>query len=240
MSMVVAGVIGGAASIAGGLFGASAAKKAAAAAAARKLALTKKLNHLETHRQKIINPYEDVKSLAGLATDLSSKMSNPFANLGVATQAAEIQMEESDLALAATLDTMRATGAGAGGATALANAALRSKKGVAANIEQQEKSNEDKRAAGEQRLQEAKVAEQRRIQGIMMSEGAREQSAQAAGKQFQFGARETREQGAIDRTYGELVGARQDEAQARADQTGAITGMFGSLASIGGGMLGGK
>mgnify|MGYP000868578031 CR=1 FL=1 len=42
-------------------------------------------------------------------------MSNPFANLGVATQAAEIQMEESDLALAATLDTMRATGAGAGG-----------------------------------------------------------------------------------------------------------------------------
>lgn len=239
MSMVVAGVIGGVASIAGGLFGASAAKKAAAAAAARKLALTKKLNHLETHRQKIINPYEDVKSLAHFARDMSSEMSNPFANLGVATQAAEIQMEESDLALAATLDTMRATGAGAGGATALANAALRSKKDVAANIEQQEKSNEDKRAAGEAQLEQQKLEEARRIQGIQMSEGAREQSAQAAGKQFQFGARETREQGAIDRTYGELVGARQDQAQAKADQTGAITGMFGSLASIGGGMMGG-
>jgi len=231
-------IIGAGASIIGGLFGASSAKRAAARAAAEKLRLQKKLSHLENHRQGIINPYEDVKSVAGLATDLSSKMSNPFANLGVATQAAEIQMEESDLALAATLDTMRATGAGAGGATALANAALRSKKGVAANIEQQEKSNEDKRAAGEQQLQEAKIAEQRRIQGIMMSEEARVQSAQAAGKQFKFGARETREQGAIDRTYGELMGARQDRAQAKADQTGAITGMFGSLASIGGGLLG--
>ena len=238
MSMVVAGVIGGTAAIAGGLFGASAAKKAAAAAAARKLALTKKLNHLEANRQKIINPYEDVKSLAHFARDMSSEMSNPFANLGVATQAAEIQMEESDLALAASLDTMRATGAGAGGATALANAALRSKKGVAANIEQQEKSNEDKRAAGEQQLQEARMAEKRRIQGIQMSEGAREQSAQAQGEQFKFTAKEAREQGAIDRTYQQLMGAAQGEAQAKADQTGAITGMFGSLASIGGGLLG--
>lgn len=230
-------IIGGVSSIVGGLFGSSSAKRAAARAAAEKLRLTKKLNHLETHRQGIINPYEDVKSVAGLATDLSSKMSNPFANLGVATQAAEIQMEESDLALAATLDTMRATGAGAGGATALANAALRSKKGVAANIEQQEKSNEDKRAAGEQQLQEAKIAEQRRIQGIMMSEGARVQAAQAAGKQFKFGARETREQGEIDRTYQQLTGAAQNQAQARADQTGAMTGMFGSLASIGGSLM---
>ena len=72
----------------------------------------------------------------------------------------------------------------------------------------------------------------------MMTEGAREQAAQAAGKQFQFGAKETREQGAIDRTYAEMMGAEQDRAQAKADQTGAITGMFGSMASIGGGMLG--
>jgi hypothetical protein len=36
------------------------------------------------------------------------------------------------------------------------------------------------------------------------------------------------------------MGAKQDQAQAKADQTGAMTGMFGSLASIGGGMLGGK
>jgi len=220
MSMVVAGVIGGAASIAGGLFGASAAKKAARAAAREKARLKRKLNSLEENRQKVINPYEDVTSLSGM-------ISNPFANLGIATQAAEMKIEEADIALANTLDTMRATGASAGGATALANAALRSKKGVTASIEQQEKSNEDKRAAGEQQMQRAKMAEEQRVQ-----------QAGAMGKQFVFGATEQREVKEMDRTYAEMMGAAQDQAQAKADQTAAVTGMFGSMASIGGGMLG--
>jgi len=212
-------VIGLGASVLGGLFGSSSADKAAKRAAREKRRLQTKLNSLESSRQSIINPYEGVESL-------SSMISNPFANLGVATQAAEMQAEEADIALANTLDTIRATGASAGGATALAQAALKSKKGVSASIEQQEKSNEDKRAAGEQQMQQAKMAEEQRIQ-----------SAEAMGKQFVFGATESREQGAIDRTYGELMGAKQDQAQARADKTGAITGMFGSMASIGGGML---
>ncbi len=221
MSMVVAGVIGGVASIAGGIFGSSSAKKAARRAAMEKARLQKKLDKLEANRQEVINPYEDVKSL-------SSMISNPFANLSVATKAAEIKIEEADISLANTLDAVKATG-GAGSATALANAALRSKKDVAASVEQQEKANEDKRAAGEQQMQRAKMAEEQRIQ-----------SAEAAGKQFVFGATESREQAQIDRTYAEMMGAEQSRAQAKADQTGAITGMFGSLASIGGGMLGGK
>jgi len=212
-------VVGGVASIAGGLVGSSSAKKAARAAAREKARLQKKLNNLEENRQDVINPYEDVKSL-------SSMISNPFANLSVATKAAEMKIEEADISLANTLDAVRATG-GAGSATALANAALRSKKDVAASVEQQEKANEDKRAAGEQQMQRAKMAEEQRIQ-----------SAEAAGKQFVFGATESREQGAIDRTYGEMMGAAQDQAQAKADQTAAMTGMFGSLATIGGGMLG--
>jgi hypothetical protein len=154
-------------------------------------------------------------------------ISNPFANLSVATGAAETKIAEADISLANTLDTIKATGAGAGGATALAQAALKSKKGVADSIEQQEKTNEDKRAAGEQQMQRAKMVEEQRIQ-----------SAEAMGKQFVFGATESREQQQIDRTYAELMGAKQDQAQAKADQTGAMTGMFGSLASIGGGMLG--
>ena len=36
------------------------------------------------------------------------------------------------------------------------------------------------------------------------------------------------------------MGVKQDQAQAKADQTAAITGMFGSMASIGGGMLRGN
>ena len=220
MSMVVAGVIGGVASIAGGLFGASSAKKAARAAAREKARLQNKLNNLEKNRQDVVNPYEDFTNLSGMIT-------NPFANLGVATGAAEIKIEEADVSLANTLDTMRATGASAGGATALAQAALRSKKGVAASIEQQEKSNQDKAAAGEQRAQQQRMAEEQRMQ-----------QAGASGKQFVFGATEQREVKEMDRTYAEMMGADQAQAQAKADQTGAITGMFGSLASIGGGMLG--
>ena len=212
-------VVGGVASIAGGLFGSSSAKKAARAAAREKARLQKKLNNLEENRQEVINPYEDVKSL-------SSMISNPFANLSVATQAAEMKIEQADISLANTLDTVRATG-GSGSATALAQAALQSKKGVTASIEAQEKSNEDKRAQGEQDVQRRKMAEEQRMQ-----------QADVAGKQFVFNTTEQREVKEMDRTYAEMMGAGQAQAQAKADQTGAITGMFGSLASIGGGMLG--
>ena len=107
---------------------------------------------LEANRQEIISPYEDMTSLSGM-------MSNPMANLSVATQATDIQIEQTDIALANTLDTLRESGGGAGGATALAQAALQSKKNVAADIESQEKSNEDKRAAGEQAAQNKKQQE---------------------------------------------------------------------------------
>jgi hypothetical protein len=231
--MPIGAVIGAGASIIGGLFGSSSAKKKARAAAREKRRLQRKLDALEQSRQQIINPFEDVKSLAGYAQDLSSQISNPFANLGVATKSAEIQMEQSDLALAATLDTLRATGASAGGATALANAALKSKQGVSANIEQQEAQNEKLRAQGEQQMEQMKIAEQRRMQNILISEGAREQQAEAAGKQFVFGAKEQREMQELDRTAAMLGAATQSQAQAKADQTSAITGMFGTVAQAG-------
>ena len=83
-------------------------------------------------------------------------ITNPFANIGVATQAAEMQIEQTDIALANTLDAIRATGAAAGGATALAQAALQSKKDVSASIEQQESKNEQLRAEGELRAFDAR------------------------------------------------------------------------------------
>ena len=94
-----------------------------------------KVKALQEGRQDIINPYAGVTDLSDMAKDLSSMMSNPFESLGVATAAAEIQSEEADISLANTLDMLRATGASAGGATALAQAALASKKGVSASIE---------------------------------------------------------------------------------------------------------
>jgi hypothetical protein len=201
-------------SIAGGIFGSNAAKKRARAAARERRRLNNKLNSLEKNRQAIINPYEGV-------TDLSSMVSNPFANLSVATGAAEMKIEEADISLANTLDTIRQTGGSAGGATALAQAALQSKKGVAASIEAQEKSNEDKRAAGEARLQQQKMAEAQRLQ-----------QADVAGEQFMFNTREGRQVAELDRTAAQLGMAKSAEAQANKDQASAIGGMFNSLGSI--------
>ena len=216
MSAAAAAIIGGAASAIGGIFGGGAARRAAKRAARERKRLQKKLTELENNRQAIINPYEDVQ-------DLSSYISNPFANLGVATQAAEIKIEESDLALANTLDTLRATGASAGGATALAQAALRSKKGVAASIEQQEAQNEKLRAQGEQQKEQQLRSEQMRLQ-----------QADVAGKQFVFSQKEQREMQQLNRTAAMLGAATQAQAQAQADQTAAITGAIGGIANIAG------
>ena len=139
-----------------------------------------------------------------------------------------MQIEQADISLANTLDTLRATGSGAGGATALAQAALQSKKGVSANIEQQEANNERLRAQGEQQLDRMRMQEAARVQGIQISEGGRVQGLDAAGKQFMFQTQEGREMQQLDRVSAQLASADR-----RANQAGLI----GGLASIGGNLL---
>ena len=216
--MALGAIIGGAGSIISSVIAGSAAKEEQRRAAKEKKRLQEKMAQLEADRQDVINPYAGIQ-------DLSSMITNPFANLSVATGAAEMKIEEADISLANTLDTMRATGASAGGATALAQAALQSKKGVAASIEMQEKQNEDKRATGEKQKQDALIAESKRVQ---------------EGEAYEFNLRENRQVAELDRTAALLGGAKQAEAQAQSDRTGAMTGMFGSLAGIAGGMAGGQ
>ena len=241
MSGIMAGaLISGGIQILGGILGGGAAKKRERAARREKAKLNRKLNYLENNRQPITDPYAGVTSLAGLATDLSSQLTNNMANLSVATQAAEMEIEQADISLANTLDTIRATGAGAGGATALAQAALSSKKGVSASIESQEAQNEKLRAQGEQQLQDQRMAEQQRLQGIQISEGQRVQGARAQGAAFTFGAKEEREMQQLDRVSAQISGAEARQAQAGADRTGALTGMASGLASIGSAYIGAK
>ena len=97
----------------------------------------------------------------------------------------------------------------------------RSKKGVAASIEMQEKQNEDKRAAGEKQKQNQLMSEAQRVQ---------------QGEAYEFNLRENRQTAELDRTAALLGAARQAEAQAASDRTGAMTGMLGSLAGIAGGL----
>jgi len=230
-AMAVGSLVSGGIQLLSGIFGGGAAKKRERAARREKAKLNRKLNYLENNRQPITDPYAGVTSLAGLATDLSSQLTNNMANLSVATQAAEMEIEQADISLANTLDTIRATGAGAGGATALAQAALSSKKGVSASIESQEAQNEKLRAQGEQQLQDQRMAEQQRLQCIKISEGQRVQGARAQGAAFTFGAKEEREMQQLDRVSAQISGAEARQAQAGADRTGALTGMIGGLAS---------
>jgi len=230
--MVVAGAIGASASIVTGIIGMGNAKKARRRAEREAQARAAELARLERSRQAIINPYEGVRDISSLASDLSGMISNPYASLGVATKAAEFQAEQADMSLANTLDTLQQTGAGAGGATALAQAALQSKREISANIEQQEAANEKLRAQGEQTLQQLKMSEAQRLQSIQMSEAQRVQEADVAGKQFMFGVRESREIAQMDRVAGQMQQAQAQAVQARADQMGALTGMIGGLGSI--------
>ena len=177
--------------------------------------LQSELDALEASRQEIIDPSRNI-------VDRSAMIQNQMANLQVATQAAEFQAEEADIALANTLATARQTGLGAGGATALAQAALRSKRGIAASIEQQEARNVLLRAQG------AATAEQRRL-----SEGARVDRARMAGDQFQFAVREAREIAKLDRTSNLLDQANARAMANRQASQAALAGAIGAAAGAG-------
>lgn len=148
------------------------------------------LDQLEKNRQAIVNPYANIR--------------NEFANIGVATQAAKMQAEEADVALANTLDTLMATGSGAGGATALAQAALKSKQGISANIEQQEAANQKLRAQGAMDVQKLK----------------------ASGEQWKWEQQEERELQKLDRTQYQVD-------QARAQQIASQEQMWSAIGDIG-------
>jgi hypothetical protein len=234
---VVTACVGAGLAVGGSLIQANQAKQAAKGyknEAERKAA---EIADIERNRQAIPNPYANIRDLSDIAKDLSSQMTNPFMNLGVATQAAKMQAEEVDISLANTLDTLRATGASAGGATALAQAALQSKKGVAATIEQQEADNEKLKAQGAAQLQEMKIAEAQRIQGIKFSEGQRMQAAESEGIKFQYGEQESRDIAKLNRLSGQQAQSELNRQSALQSQSAAYGAGISALGSIAGGLI---
>ena len=240
MTFITAAIITGGAALASTAIGAIGAGKQAKRAGKEKARLEDKLKTLENKRQPIINPYAGVTDLSGMITDLSGMVSNPYANLGVATKAAEIEIEEADIALANTLDTLRATGASAGGATALAQAALQSKKGVSASIEQQEAQNEKLRAQGEDNLQRLQMAEAQRVQSGLIGEAQRMQDVDVKGKTFVYSEKERRETEQLNRVQAQITGQQQAQVAARQNQASIISGGVGALGNIAGSYMGAR
>ena len=158
------------------------------------------LDQLEKNRQAIVNPYANIR--------------NEFADIGVATQAAKMQAEEADVALANTLDTLMATGSGAGGATALAQAALKSKQGISANIEQQEAANQKLRAQGAMDVQKLK----------------------AGGEQWKWAQQEERQLQELDREQALMDNDLQQQQRHQQNVYNAMGAIAGTLGSGAGGV----
>ncbi len=161
------------------------------------------MEELEANRQEVINPAED--------------MQNEFENLGVATQASKFQAEEADIALANTLDTIQATGGGAGGASALAKMALQSKRGISADIQKQEKANEEARAQGAAAVESAKIQ----------------------GEQFKWNAQEQRDVNKLDQLQADKDNAEAQAQQADLAKTQANMDMVGAVGETAGTFAGG-
>ena len=206
------------------------AERQANKAADREADLKKEMSDLK--RQPIINPYSDVTNLSDMVSDLSSMLSNPFDSLGVATGAAEMQAEETDIALANTLDTLRASGASAGGATALARMALESKKGIANDIQRQEVNNNQLRAQGQENLINNKMNEAKRQQGVAFGEAQRLQQADVSGKEFVYGEQETRDMQELNRLQAQITGQQQSQMVARQRQSSAVAAGLTAFGNI--------
>lgn len=176
------------------------------------------LDSLIEDRPEFENPYDNV-------SNQFENLNNPYANLTVATEAFKLQAEQADQALANSLDVMMETGQAAGGATALAQAALQSKRGIAASINAQEVQNKAMAAEGEASIQ-TQIA-----QGAQRLDEMRAQG-DTIKQQDAINFHEMQ----MDRTAGLMDNAAQNEMDAKSARSAAIAGIGNSIAS-GAGMV---
>ena len=207
-------IAGGVAAIGGVVTGAVAANKAKKEAARqREIAQQQQdaLAALEAERPTMTNPYDNMQNEF-------EDLNNPYANLTVATEAFKMQAEQADQALANSLDAMMETGQAAGGATALAQAALESKRGIAASINAQEAQNNKMRAEGQASVEKAKAQGAQRLQELMGQADLTVQKDAIRFKEMQ-----------MDRAATLADNAMQNAADARGSRIKAISGMGDSM-----------
>ena len=179
------------------------------------------LTQLENDRPPIQDVYAAI-------TDTSGELRNEYRNIGVAARSSEIQMEEVDINLANTLDTLRAMGGGAGAATKMALAAMKSKQSISANLEQQEANNQKLRAQGEMQLQQAKMQEQQRLQ-----------NAAVQGAQWMFTQQDNRIMQQLNRQQALIDNERAQEQLYRTQAMSAFGQGAAALGQVAGGLVGG-
>ena len=206
MSMAIVAAVGAATPMIVGGINAAIANKKAKLAEAKQRQLEQQLKNFEQNRQAVINQADNIRSL-------KSQVFNPYANLAVATKAADQQIQQTDQALANTLDSINRAGTGAGSATALAQMAAKSKAQISASLEKQEVANQKLRLEGEAGVQEAKMK---------LEQAALSEEVAAYGRQ------EERDLATLDRLAS--LGQNQ-EAQAMAYRQDATQSLMGGIES---------
>tara|TARA_R100000995_G_scaffold48719_1_gene23377 strand:- start:1972 stop:2766 length:795 start_codon:yes stop_codon:yes gene_type:complete len=206
-------IVMGVALTAGAITKASADKKARLEEAKAR-AYQRRLEAFEASRQNVLNQSQEIRAL-------KSQVFNPYANLAVANKAANQQIEQTDQALANTLDSINRAGSGAGGATALAQMAAKSKAKVSANLENQEANNQKLRFKGEADMQATKM---RLEQAALAEEGAA------------WGRQETRDLATLDRLSGLQENAQAQAVAYRASGDAALMAGVGAATSASGGL----
>jgi hypothetical protein len=132
----------------------------------------------------------------------NTTFSNEFANLEntaedltVNQQASQFQAQQTDAALAQSMDAAIASGGAAGGAQAIAAAALQSKAGISADLARQESTNQAMRAqqAASNQMNEAQGADDLQLRNYTQSQqllnmaSGRKNAADAARQQATAG-----------------------------------------------------
>ena len=219
--VLIAGGIAAAAGATTSAIGASKAKNARDSAASQADQLQQQLEAMEASRPAFKNPYENL-------TNQFENLNNPYANLTVSTEAAKIQAEEADIALANSLEMMQEQGMGAAGATALAQMALKSKRGIASSINAQETQNKKMAAQGQANVDKLKAEGAQKLDMMKAKGDAMEQQDAISWHEKK-----------LDRTAGLIDNARQNAADADAARNAAIMGIGTSIANGAGIIAGG-
>jgi hypothetical protein len=176
------------------------------------------LKAFEASRQAVINQAGDIRNL-------KKQVNNPYAKLAVATQAADLKIEQTDQALANTLDKINQSGTGSGAATAMARMAAASKAQVGATIETQEVQNQKLRIEGEAAADQRKMALEQAALGAEVAAFDRQENRDIASLDRLAGLQENAE-----------AAAMMQRQQGQEALMGGITGAVGIASSIPGSM----
>lgn len=199
----------------------------------------RELNRIKENRPNVYNPYKDMTNAFANLKNPYAKLTNQYANLGVATQAAEYQAEQADIALANTLDTIAMTGSGGGGATALAQAALQSKRGIAADIQRQEAQNQKLAAQGAMEVQTQIAKGQMEVNAMKAAGEEKVMTLQGQGNQFMQETLEARSIQDLNNAAAMQMNYMQMANDAQAGMMQADLAAAGAYGQIGSAFLGG-